>query len=249
MKDKVIIVTGATSGLGAAAAKAFAAKGAKVIFCGRRAEQGIQVENDIRNKGGEATFIQADVTVEAQVSHMVKETLRLYGRLDVAFNNAGGNLGISAIENTSAEQFLNTIRLNLTGTFYALKHEIQAMKGSGGSIINTASTAGLKGVGQHLAAYVAAKHGVIGLTKAAALENARNQVRVNAIAPGVIQTEKWLEEVQKTPGQLEKIAAMMPNGKLANESDIIPFVLFLASDDAKFITGTTLAIDGGLLAG
>jgi NAD(P)-dependent dehydrogenase (short-subunit alcohol dehydrogenase family) len=250
MKDKVIFITGATSGLGAAAARAFADANAKVVFCGRRIKEGTEIETDIRLKGGEATFIQTDVTIEKQVEHAVSETIRLYGKIDVAFNNAGNNLYFGPIENMTSEQFVNNIMLNLTGTFHAMKYEIQAMKQSGGgSIINTASTAGVKGVGQGIAAYVAAKHGVVGLTKAAALEHARNQIRVNALIISAMATEQWLQGVEKIPGMFEKISASMPLGRVATVDDIIPFITFLASDNSKMITGAALAIDGGTTAG
>ncbi|MGO4294998.1 SDR family NAD(P)-dependent oxidoreductase [Chitinophaga sp. RAB17] len=249
MKDRVVLITGATSGLGAAAAKTFAVQGAKVVFCGRRTKEGLAIEADIRRKGGDATFIQTDVTNEGQVSHLVAETVRLYGTPDVAFNNAGANLYFGPLENMSSEQFVNNMQLNLTGIFHALKYEIVAMKQTGGSIINTASTAGIKGVAQGISAYVAAKHGVIGLTKAAALEQARNQIRINALVISAMATEKWLAGVNKTPGMYEKIAAGMPNGKIATVEDIIPFITFLASDQSKFITGAALAIDGGITAG
>jgi NAD(P)-dependent dehydrogenase (short-subunit alcohol dehydrogenase family) len=248
MKDKVVLITGATSGLGAAATKAFAALGAKLVFCGRRTDLGNGIEGEIRKNGGEATFIQTDVTKEGQVAHVVSETVRLYGRLDVALNNAGGNSYFGPLEKMSSEQFMNNIMVNLTGTFHALKFEIQAMKESGGSIINTASTAGVKGVAQGISAYVAAKHGVIGLTKAAALEQARNQIRVNALVISAMSTEQWLQGVERTPGLKEKIAASMPNGKISSPEDIIPLIVFLASDQSKFITGAALAIDGGVTA-
>jgi NAD(P)-dependent dehydrogenase (short-subunit alcohol dehydrogenase family) len=249
MKNKVIVITGGTSGLGAAAAKAFAAEGAQVVFCGRRIKEGHEVEKAIIAMGGEATFIQTDVTDEKQVAHLIDETVRLYGQLDVAFNNAGANLYFGPLENMSSEAFTDSLKLNLTGTFNALKYEIQAMKQSGGSIINTASTAGVKGVGKGIAAYVAAKHGVIGLTKAAALEQAGNQIRVNALVISAMATEQWLAGVNRTPGMYEKIAAAMPMGKIATVEDIIPFISFLASDHSKFITGAALAIDGGVTAG
>jgi NAD(P)-dependent dehydrogenase (short-subunit alcohol dehydrogenase family) len=249
MKNKVVLITGATSGLGAATAKAFAALNAKVVFCGRRIEEGVNIETDIRAKGGEATFVQTDVTSEKQVERLISETIRLYGKLDIAFNNAGANLYFGPLENMSSEQFSNNILLNLTGTFHALKYEIRAMKQSGGSIINTASTAGVKGVAQGIAGYVAAKHGVIGLTKAAALEQARNQIRVNALVVSAMSTEQWLQGVNRTPGMYEKIATSMPNGKIATVEDIIPLITFLASDQSKFITGAALAIDGGVTAG
>ncbi|WP_212005702.1 SDR family NAD(P)-dependent oxidoreductase [Chitinophaga sp. HK235] len=248
MKDKVVLITGGTSGLGAATAKAFAAQQARVVFCGRRAEQGRELEAAIRAEKQEATFIQADVTLEQQVEHLVSETVRLYGRIDVAFNNAGANLYTGPLEQMSSEQFTDTVNLHLTGTFHALKYEILAMKQTGGSIINTASTAGVKGVGQGIAAYVAAKHGIIGLTKAAALEQARNQLRINALVVGAIQTEQWLQRVSQ-PGMFEKIAAAMPTGKIATMEDIIPMITFLASDASAFITGAALAIDGGITAG
>jgi NAD(P)-dependent dehydrogenase (short-subunit alcohol dehydrogenase family) len=249
MENKVILITGATSGLGAAAAEAFAAMNGKVVFCGRRLEEGHRIEAAIRSKGGEATFVQADVTSEKQVEYLVSETIRLYGKLDIAFNNAGANLYFGPLENMSSEQFVNNIMLNLTGVFHALKYEIQAMKQSGGSIINTASTAGVRGVAQGISAYVAAKHGVIGLTRSAALEQAHNQIRINALVVSAMATEQWLKGVERTPGMYEKIAASMPLGKIATVDDIIPFIIFLATDQAKFITGAALAIDGGVTAG
>ncbi|RBL89320.1 SDR family NAD(P)-dependent oxidoreductase [Chitinophaga flava] len=249
MKDKVVLITGGTSGLGAATAKAFAAQQARVVFCGRRAEQGKALEAAIRAEKLEATFIQADVTIEQQVEQLVSETIRLYGCIDVAFNNAGANLYTGPLEQMSSEQFIDTVNLHLTGTFHALKYEIQAMKQTGGSIINTASIAGVKGVGQGIAAYVAAKHGIIGLTKAAALEQARNQLRINALVVGAIQTEQWLQRVSAQPGMFEKIAAAMPTGKIATMEDIIPMITFLATDASAFITGAALAIDGGITAG
>jgi NAD(P)-dependent dehydrogenase (short-subunit alcohol dehydrogenase family) len=249
MENKVVLITGGTSGLGAATAKTFAALDARVVFCGRRTNEGNAIEAEIRSKGGEATFVQADVTSEKQVEHLVSETIRLYGKLDVAFNNAGANLHFGPLENMSSEQFMSTVMLNLTGTFHALKYEIQAMKQTGGSIINTASTAGVKGVAKGISAYVAAKHGVIGLTKAAALEQARNQIRVNALVVSAMATEQWLQGVERTPGLYEKIADSMPTGKIATVEDIIPFITFLASDQSRFITGAALAIDGGVTAG
>ncbi|GEP90775.1 NAD(P)-dependent dehydrogenase, short-chain alcohol dehydrogenase family [Chitinophaga terrae (ex Kim and Jung 2007)] len=249
MKDKVIMITGATSGLGAATAKALAGLGARIVFCGRRKKEGEEVEKEIRSTNGEATFIQADVTDEKQVAQAVNTAIKLYGRLDAAFNNAGGNHYFSPLDATSATQFTDSINVNLTGTFYALKHEIQAMKATGGSILNTASTAGVKGVGKGIAAYVAAKHGVIGLTKAAALEYAGNQVRVNALVISALATEQWLAGINRTPGLLEQIAATMPLGRVSTVEDIVPFIGFLLSDNSKMITGAALAIDGGISAG
>lgn len=249
MQGKTILITGGTSGLGAATARAFAAMGARVIFCGRRLTEGLQLETSIRAGGGEATFVQADVTDEQQVEHLVDETCRLYGPPDAAFNNAGANLYTGPLDQTTSRQFSDTVAVNLTGTFHSLKYEIQAMKSTGGSIINTASTAGVKGVGQGVAAYVAAKHGVVGLTKAAALEQARNGIRVNALVVSAIQTEQWLKSLASRPGMPEKIAAAMPTGRISTVEDIIPMILFLASEQSTYITGAAIAVDGGITAG
>ena len=248
MKNKVILITGGTSGLGAATAKTLASLGAKIVFCGRREKEGLAMQQAIASQQGEATFVQADVTNEAQVARVVDTAIKQYGRLDAAFNNAGANLYFGSVANTTAAQFTETIQVNLTGTFYALKHELQAMQAGGGSILNTASTAGVKGVGKGIAAYVAAKHGVIGLTKAAALEYAAQQVRVNALVISAVATAQWLAGVSKTPGMQEKIAAAMPLGRIATVEEVVPFIGFLLSDNAKMITGAALAVDGGVTA-
>lgn len=244
-----MLITGGTSGLGAAAARSFAAEGFQVVFCGRRIEEGRTIETTIRESGGDALFVQADVTHESQMESLVQRTLDRYGRLDAAFNNAGANLYFGAIEKMSSAQFMDNIQLNLTGVFNAMKYQIQAMQQNGGSIINTASTAGVKGIGQGIAAYVAAKHGVIGLTRAAALEQARNGIRINALVISAMATEQWLEKIDRTPGLYEKIAAGMPMGKVSRVEDILPTVAFLASDGARFITGAAIPVDGGVTAG
>ena len=150
MSDKVVLITGGTSGLGAAAARFFAAADHQVVFCGRRIAEGKAIEDDIRKKGGEALFIQADVTHEEQMETLVQHTLERYGRLDTAFNNAGANLWFGPLEKMTSQQFTDNIQLNLTGVFNAMKFQIRAMQQNGGSIINTASTAGVKGVGRAL---------------------------------------------------------------------------------------------------
>ncbi|MGN7821050.1 SDR family NAD(P)-dependent oxidoreductase [Chitinophaga sp. 22536] len=249
MKGKTILITGGTSGLGAAAARAFAAMEARVIFCGRRLAEGLQLETNIRADGGEATFVQADVTNEQEVEHLLNETCRRYGPPDVAFNNAGANLYTGPLEQMTSRQFSDTLAVNLTGIFHSLKYEILAMKAHGGSIINTASTAGVKGVGQGIAAYVAAKHGVIGLTKATALEQARHNIRVNALVVSAIKTEQWLQRMAAKPGMQEKIAAAMPTGRISTVEDIIPLILFLASEQSTYITGAAIPVDGGITAG
>ncbi len=149
----------------------------------------------------------------------------------------------------NGESFVNTLNLNLVSVFYSLKYEIPAMREAGGSIINTASTAGVQGVGQGISAYVAAKHGVIDLTRAAALEVARNKIRVNAIVPGPIATESWQARVEPIPGLVERIAGVIPLGRVGTKADIASLVVFLASDAASFITGAAIPIDGGETAG
>ncbi len=249
LEGKVALVTGATTGMGAAAAQAMADEGATVILAGRREVEGEQMAEDIRSRGGNALFVQTDVTVEDQVARLVQTAIRTYGRLDIAFNNAGGNPVFGPLWTLSDEAFENTLNLNLVSLFYSLKYEIPAMQEAGGSIINTASTAGVQGVGQGISAYVAAKHGVVGLTRAAALEAARNKVRVNAILPGPIATESWLARVGQIPGMVERIAAMIPLGRVGTMADIAALVVFLASDAASFITGAAIPIDGGETAG
>jgi NAD(P)-dependent dehydrogenase (short-subunit alcohol dehydrogenase family) len=249
LDGKVALVTGATAGIGAAAARALAAAGAVVVLAGRRIEEGERVAHGILDLGGRARFIQADVTDEAQVAHLVAETVSAYGRLDIAFNNAGANLAFGPLERTSADAFMATVAANLLSTFYSLKYEIPAMQAEGGSIINTASTAGVQGVGQGIAAYVAAKHGVVGLTRAAALEQAQHRIRVNAILPGPVASEKWRAGVERTPGMLERIERAVPLGRVGSVEDIAALVVFLAGDGASFITGAALPIDGGQTAG
>ncbi len=250
LERKVALVTGATTGIGATAALALAAEGAAAVLAGRRAEKGEQVAAQIRSWGGEARFVQTDVTVEAQVERLVAETLGSYERLDIAFNNAGGNGAFGPLETTSAEAFMEVVTLNLVGVFYALKYEIPAMReAGGGSIINNASTSGVMGVGQGIAAYVAAKHGVVGLTRAAALEQAPNKIRVNVLVPGPVATETWRAGVERTPGMAGRVAASVPLGRVADMEDVTPLVVFLASDATSFITGATLAVDGGITAG
>lgn len=247
-ENKVVLITGATSGIGKVSALAFAKAGAKVIVSGRREAEGQAVVAEIKAGGGEAAFVKADVAVEADVAALVAKTVATYGRLDVAFNNAGVEL-TGAIVDANEADYRRVFDINVWGVLTSMKHEIPVMlKQGGGVIINTSSVAGhvgLSGAG----VYVASKHAVEGLTKAAALEYAKQGIRVNAVAPAAIETDMMN---RFTGGGNEEalnyMRSLHPVGRLGRSEEIANPVLFLASDAASFITGASLNIDGGLLA-
>ncbi len=246
---KVALVTGATSGIGRAAALAFAREGARVVVSGRREKEGHETAALIRKAGGEATLVQTDVTREADVAALVGTTLSTYGRLDVAFNNAGVEDTPASIHEQTVENYHHIMNANVLGVFLSLKHEIAAMlKNGGGAIVNNASVAGLIGF-PGAAIYVASKHAVLGLTKSAALEYATQGIRVNAVSPGGIETPMF----DRFTGRLgtdahRQIAAMHPMGRTGRPGEIAEAVLWLCSDEASFITGQSLAVDGGWTA-
>lgn len=247
-QNKVVLITGATSGIGKVSALAFAKAGAKVIVSGRREAEGQAVVAEIKATGGEATFVKADVAVEADVAALVAKTVATYGRLDVAFNNAGVELTGSIVDANEAD-YRRVFDINVWGVLISMKHEIPVMlKQGGGVIINTSSVAGHVGMGG-ASVYVASKHAVEGLTKAAALEYAKQGIRVNAVAPAAIETDMMN---RFTGGGNEEALTYMrslhPVGRLGRAEEIANPVLFLASDAASFITGASLNIDGGLLA-
>jgi NAD(P)-dependent dehydrogenase (short-subunit alcohol dehydrogenase family) len=247
LKDKVVLITGATSGIGKTSALAFAKAGAKVVVSGRRETEGFAVVAEIKAAGGEATFVKADVAVDDEVKALVAATLETYGRLDVAFNNAGVEWGGPTTEATEAD-FRHTFNINVWGVAASMKYEIPAMlKSGGGSIINTSSVAGHIGMpGASL--YVASKHAVEGLTKTVALEYAKQGIRVNAVAPAAIETDMIDRFVGKEGDQRNYLAGVHPIGRMGKPLEIANAVLFLASEEASFITGTSLAVDGGWLA-
>lgn len=249
LDGKVALVTGATSGMGEAVAVAMAAAGASIVLTGRREEEGARVAASITDDGGRATFVAADITVHDQVASVVEAALVRHGRLDIAFNNAGGVSQFGLLADQSPAGFAAEIELNLSSVFFSMRHEIPAMlAGGGGVIINNASQLGLVGIGAGVGPYVAAKHGVIGLTKAAALEYADQGLRVNAIAPAGVDTPLYRSTMGATPEGAAHIRSLHPVGRIATAQEIASFVVYLAGDDASFFTGAAIPIDGGWTA-
>jgi NAD(P)-dependent dehydrogenase (short-subunit alcohol dehydrogenase family) len=247
LQNKVALVTGGTSGIGRATALAFAKAGAKVVVSGRREAEGQAVVAEIKAAGGEATFVRADVAKEADVKALVEKTLAAYGRLDVAFNNAGVEWMGPLVE-ASEPDYRRILDTNVWGVLASLKYEIPAMlKTGGGSIINTSSIAGHLGFAG-ASIYVASKHAVEGITKTAALEFAKQGIRVNAVAPAAIETAMVDRFAGKEGEQRDFLASLHPIGRMGRVEEIANAVVFLASDAASFITGESLKIDGGFTA-
>lgn len=249
MEDKVALVTGGTSGIGRAAALALSRAGAKVVVAGRREAEGYETVALIEKAGGQGKFIKADVSNEGEVEKLVADTVSKYGRLDAAFNNAGieGEVGKQTHEQ-SAANYRAVMDINVLGVLLAMKHEIGAMlKNGGGSIVNNASVGALVGF-PGVSVYVASKHAVLGLTKTAALEYAKQGIRVNAVSPGGIET--MLNRFTGGPGSdfFNQLAGMHPVGRLGRPEEIAEAVLWLSSDKASFVTGLSLTADGGWTA-
>ena len=250
MEDKVAIVTGGGSGIGRASTLALANAGAKVVISGRREKEGHETVALIKNAGSQGLFIQADASNEADVERLVAQTLSTYGRLDAAFNNAGieGEVGKQTHEQSVAN-YRAVMDTNVLGVLLAMKHEIAAMlKNGGGSIVNNASVGGLVGF-PGVSVYVASKHAVLGLTKTAALEYAKQGIRVNAVSPGGTETP-MLHRFTGGPGTdfFNQLTGMQPIGRLGRPEEIAEAVLWLCSDKASFVTGLSLTADGGWTA-
>lgn len=243
---KVVLVTGGSSGIGRAAALAFAREGASVVVAARRETEGEEVAEEIRRAGREAIFVRADVTREGDVASLVARVLDGYGRLDVAFNNAGLGVNVGPVEEQTGEVWQEQIDGNATSVFLSMKHEIPAMRttAGGGAIVNNASVLGLVGMGG-VAPYVAAKHAVVGLTRAAALEQARLGVRINAIAPAIVDTALFRSSLGATEEGVRATVEAHPVGRVGTPEEVASLALYLASDEASFLTGAALPVDGG----
>jgi NAD(P)-dependent dehydrogenase (short-subunit alcohol dehydrogenase family) len=244
---KVAIITGATAGIGEASAKLFAEEGAKVVAAGRRADLGRKVVAEIADAGGEAIFIEADVSKFADHCRLVDAALETWGRLDVAFNNAGTAHPHADIQDFDENVWNWVVQVNLTGVFLAMKAQIPALlKSGGGSIINTSSVGGLIAAPGG-SAYQSAKHGVIGVTKVAALELATKNIRVNALCPGGTLTDMFRSWIETDDEVRKEVLADHPIGRFAEPIEQARAALFLASDDSSYITGVALPVDGGLV--
>ncbi len=250
-QDKVVLVTGATSGIGKVCALAFAREGARVVVVGRRLEEGEKTVKQIKDEGGEGFFIQTDVSRSQEVMNMVALTIQTYGRLDCAFNNAGisGDAFMSTADH-SEENWDTVMSINLKGVWLCMKYQIPEMlKNGGGAIVNNSSIYGLAASTVGHVPYAVSKHGVIGLTKTAAFEYAKQGIRVNAICPGYTHTEMVDSALEALPDLFEKVLVNdIPMGRIAEVEEIANAVLWLSSDEASFVTGQALAPDGGWLA-
>lgn len=243
--NKVVIVTGGTSGIGRAAAQLFAREGARVVVAARRQEEGDAVVAEIVREGGQAVFVRADVSVAEDHRRLVEAAVREFGRLDLAFNNAGTEQFGQSVVELAEEEWDRVMAINLKGVFLAMKHQIPAMLAAGGgAIVNTSSVGGLVAA-PGLSAYQASKFGVVGLTKVAALECARQNIRVNAICPGGTRSDMF-DRWTAAPEVNARVLAAHPIGRFSEPAEQAEAALFLLSDAASFITGVALPVDGGL---
>jgi NAD(P)-dependent dehydrogenase (short-subunit alcohol dehydrogenase family) len=247
MNTPTVLITGALTGIGRAAALAFAREGARIVVSGRHDDKGNALVSELQELGVEATFIKSDVRHEDEVRALVDETVRRFGRLDVAVNNAGTEGKPGPLTDQTAKSYAATFDTNVLGTLLSMKHELRVMLPQGsGSIVNVSSTYGRAGA-PGAALYVASKHAVEGLTKAAALEYAESGVRINVVAPGPTETG-MLNRFTGSPENKADLISRVPMKRIAQPEEIAEGILFLASNKASYITGASLAADGGKLA-
>lgn len=248
-EGKVVLVTGGTSGIGRETALAFAREGASVVITGRREELGRKVAAELERIGeGRGHYVNADVAKPDDVKRMVAETVSKFGRLDVAFNNAGFEGDMVPVTEQTIENYDRVFTVNVRGVLLSMKHEIPAiLESGGGAIINNASIAGLIGMAG-LSVYGASKHAVIGLTKSASLEWGKEGIRINAVAPAAIETEMYDRFTGGDAKAKEQFASYHPIGRVGKPSEIAAAVLWLGSEEASFMVGHTLTVDGGFTA-
>ncbi len=245
--NKVVLITGATSGIGEGTAYAFAKEGAKVFFCGRRENLGKQIESKIKGFGGEAIYLRADVRKEEDVKNFVDACIWKYGRVDIAFNNAGVESPPATIAEHTLETWTNVMTTNATGVFLSMKYELPVMlRQNGGAIVNNASVSGHGGFAT-IAPYSASKHAILSLTKVAALEYADKNIRVNSISPGAVDTPMLRRAMAAWKLSEQQIADDYPIKRLATTEEMARAVMFLASDEASVIVGTDVDVTGGYL--
>jgi NAD(P)-dependent dehydrogenase (short-subunit alcohol dehydrogenase family) len=248
LQDKVALITGAGSGIGRATSLIFAREGARLALSDIVPSAGEETLALVKQAGAEAIFVQSDVSRSADVEALIAKLVATYGRLDCAFNNAGIDGKMAKTANCTEDVWNRTIAVNLTGVFFCMKAEIpQMLKQGGGAIVNTASTAGLSGA-LGLPAYVASKHGVVGLTRAAALEYGRDKIRVNCVCPGPIRTPMLSRLANQRPETEKRFASAEPLKRLGEPSEIGEAVAWLCSDAASYVTGHPMSVDGGYMA-
>lgn len=246
LEGKVIIVTGATSGIGKATALEIGRQGGIPIVAGRREDRGLEVVEEILAMGGKALFVKTDVMLEEDVARLVSETVKTFGKLDGAFNNAGGLGCIGPMETVETSDYQDLVNLNVRSVFWSIKYQVEAMKEKGGSIVNCSSTAGVV-TAPNFGIYVSTKHNLVGLTKSAAADYAPYGIRVNCVLPGAVDTEIWNPYPDgKDWMAVLAGAALIP--RPAQPEEIAKPVVFLLSDGASYMTGAAVPVDGGYTA-
>jgi NAD(P)-dependent dehydrogenase (short-subunit alcohol dehydrogenase family) len=249
LTNKVTFITGGGSGIGRETALVFTREGAKTAIFDLNEAGGLETLEMVKQAGGEGIFVKGDVTNPADVENAIKKTIQTYGQMDCAFNNAGGGGERASVAQCTKENWDYVINVHLTGVWLCMKYEIiEMLKRGSGAIVNTSSIYGLVGEDANMPAYTAAKHGVVGLTKSAALEYARLNIRVNAVCPGTILTPGIARFKAIDPKDHERMVQLHPIGRLGTPQEIAESVLWLCSDAASFVTGLIMAVDGGYTA-